>query len=309
MIDVHLVRVILRTEETLIILLQNMVVVIAETIILVIDTGMVIVSHTEAPCRVLGIFQMSKFTTENHLREIFGRYGPIETIQVIRDPHDGRSRRFGFVNMENVADAQRARDALTDTLIHERKVRVDFSFTSKTNGPMQGKYRGRNTSPRERRHFENNHYHSDGYFRTGSGHFGGRRFNAPYHLRRRANTRDRRRRDHPNDLPQNDHYEGRSRSPGYHSGHKGHDSYHRDSYYDEPRDSREYEESRGTNGHGFRSSQGSYGRDYGRDRGYVQSQRGRDNSEIRQLSPPPPPPLLPPPRGGYRSKMPDSPLY
>ncbi|KAJ2077371.1 Transformer-2 protein alpha [Coemansia sp. RSA 988] len=266
-----------------------------------------------APCRVLGIFQMSKFTNEDHLQEIFGRYGPIETIQVIRDPHDGRSRRFGFVNMENVADAQRARDALTNTLIHDRKVRVDFSFTPKTHGSMQGRSRARNTSPHgHRRHFERNHYHNDGYFRAGPSHFVSRRSNAPYHPRRRANTRDRRRRDQQHDHPQHDHYEGRSRSPGYHSGAKRHDSYHRDSYYAEPRDNREYEEGRGTNSHGFsRSSQGSYGRDYGYERGCSHGQRNGNGNELQPPPPPPPPPppLSPQPRSSYRSKMSGNPLY
>ncbi|KAJ2799647.1 hypothetical protein H4R20_004351 [Coemansia guatemalensis] len=216
--------------------------------------------------------------------------------------------------MENVADAQRARDALTNTLIHDRKVRVDFSFTPKTHGSMQGRYRGRNTSPRDhRRHFERSHYHSDGYFREGPSHFGGRhRSNVPYHLRRRANTRDRRRRDHPHEHPQHGRYDGRSRSPGYHSGAKRHDSYHRDSYYAEPQGNREYEQARGANSHGYsRSSQGSYGRDYGYGRAYMNGQRGGGGSEIQPppSPPPPPPPLLPQPRGSYRSKMSGNPLY
>ncbi|KAJ2496877.1 Transformer-2 protein alpha [Coemansia sp. RSA 1972] len=39
------------------------------------------------PTRVLGIFGMSKYTSEQNLREIFERYGPIEKVNVIRDPH------------------------------------------------------------------------------------------------------------------------------------------------------------------------------------------------------------------------------
>ncbi|KAJ2861307.1 transformer 2 beta, partial [Coemansia asiatica] len=39
------------------------------------------------PSRVLGIFGMSKFTNEQNLQEVFGKFGPIEKIQVIRDPN------------------------------------------------------------------------------------------------------------------------------------------------------------------------------------------------------------------------------
>ncbi|KAJ2023540.1 Transformer-2 protein alpha [Coemansia sp. S610] len=96
----------------------------------------------------------------------------------------GHSRGYAFVNMANVSDAQRARDSLNDTVVHDRRVRVDYSFTSRPHSPTPGKYRGQDTS---------------------------RRY-APYHPRRRANSRDRRRRD------QERHYapsRGRSKSPGW----------------------------------------------------------------------------------------------
>ncbi|KAJ2397891.1 hypothetical protein GGI05_000401, partial [Coemansia sp. RSA 2603] len=40
-----------------------------------------------APSRVLGIFGMSKFTNEDSLQEMFGKFGPVEKIQIIRDPN------------------------------------------------------------------------------------------------------------------------------------------------------------------------------------------------------------------------------
>ncbi|KAJ2776168.1 hypothetical protein H4R18_005806 [Coemansia javaensis] len=156
------------------------------------------------PSRVLGIFGMSKFTDERGLQDLFGRYGPVDKIQIIRDPHEGRSRGFGFINMENIADAQRARDALNGTSIDDRRVRVDFSFTNRAHSPTPGKYKGQDTSTLGPR---------------GGGGGGGRRRSrdgGPLRPRRRANSRDRRRRDQPYDAPRS-RSRSRSRSPGYDS--------------------------------------------------------------------------------------------
>ncbi|KAB8108102.1 hypothetical protein EE612_043449 [Oryza sativa] len=46
-------------------------------------------------------------TTEDNLKEIFGKFGPITSVVVMREG-DGKSRCFGFVNFENPDDAARA---------------------------------------------------------------------------------------------------------------------------------------------------------------------------------------------------------
>lgn len=45
------------------------------------------------------------YTHERDLRDIFGRYGPVEDIQVVYDHQTGRSRGFAFVYMRNQDDA------------------------------------------------------------------------------------------------------------------------------------------------------------------------------------------------------------
>ncbi|KAJ1902941.1 transformer 2 beta [Coemansia sp. IMI 209127] len=211
------------------------------------------------PSRVLGIFGMSKFTNEAYLRSIFDRYGPIERIQIIRDPHEGRSRGYAFVNMRNVDDAQRARNDLTGTMIHDRKVRVDFSITSRAHPSTPGKYKGQETGSSAVG--GGNYQHSDrnaGYRYQGGGYRGrdplpphGRPYRdqgaAPYRMRRRANTRDRRRTDSYNQHHHHHHQQapyrgggsqlrgGRSRSPGYYNSgpaRGSYDSYRGPSYHE-----------------------------------------------------------------------------
>uniref|UniRef100_A0A0D9X6K1 Polyadenylate-binding protein n=1 Tax=Leersia perrieri TaxID=77586 RepID=A0A0D9X6K1_9ORYZ len=50
---------------------------------------------------------LSESTTEDNLKEIFGEFGPITSVVVMREG-DGKSKCFGFVNFENPDDAARA---------------------------------------------------------------------------------------------------------------------------------------------------------------------------------------------------------
>jgi RNA recognition motif-containing protein len=49
--------------------------------------------------------------TQDELEELFSQYGPVDRAQVITDRETGRSRGFGFVEMEDQA-AQDAIEAL-----------------------------------------------------------------------------------------------------------------------------------------------------------------------------------------------------
>ena len=51
-------------------------------------------------------------STEQELEELFSQYGPVSRANIVTDRDTGRSRGFGFVEMENQADGQAAIDAL-----------------------------------------------------------------------------------------------------------------------------------------------------------------------------------------------------
>ncbi len=51
-------------------------------------------------------------STEQELEELFGQYGPVSRANIVTDRDTGRSRGFGFVEMESQADGQAAIDAL-----------------------------------------------------------------------------------------------------------------------------------------------------------------------------------------------------
>lgn len=57
-------------------------------------------------------FKLNDFlqhTSERDLKHLFGRYGEIESVQIVYDRFSGRSRGFGFVYFTSTKDAARVR--------------------------------------------------------------------------------------------------------------------------------------------------------------------------------------------------------
>ncbi|KAL3111466.1 hypothetical protein niasHT_017693 [Heterodera trifolii] len=81
------------------------------------------------PCPCLGVFGMSLHTSERDLKQLFGRWGEVESVQIVYDRYSGRSRGFGFVYFTNTKEAARAKDNMADVVIDGMKVRIDYSVT------------------------------------------------------------------------------------------------------------------------------------------------------------------------------------
>jgi len=52
----------------------------------------------------LYVGNLSFETTETELKDLFAQSGPVDTIRIIMDRDSGRSKGFGFVEMEEGAD-------------------------------------------------------------------------------------------------------------------------------------------------------------------------------------------------------------
>ncbi len=63
--------------------------------------------------------------SETDLEELFGEYGQVATATIIRDRYDGRSKGFGFVEMENQEDGERAIEALDGQDMSGRPLKVN----------------------------------------------------------------------------------------------------------------------------------------------------------------------------------------
>ncbi|KAI8815323.1 hypothetical protein BJ742DRAFT_783166 [Cladochytrium replicatum] len=95
-----------------------------------------------AASRVLGVFGLSSYTRESDLDSLFGKYGPLDNVQIIYDKQLNKSRRFGFVTFRSVQDAQRAKEELNGHELNERRMRVDYSLTARPHSPTPGMYMG-----------------------------------------------------------------------------------------------------------------------------------------------------------------------
>jgi len=74
--------------------------------------------------------------TEAELEEAFGAYGAVSRATVIVDRETGRARGFGFVEMENDAEANAAIEALNESDLGGRTLVVNKA-RPKTSGPSR----------------------------------------------------------------------------------------------------------------------------------------------------------------------------
>ncbi|MGH7779738.1 MAG: RNA recognition motif domain-containing protein [Candidatus Binataceae bacterium] len=73
----------------------------------------------------LFIGNLSFRLNDDELREAFAQVGTVERAEVVRDRFDGRSRGFGFVEMERAEDAAAAIEALNGADLAGRPMRVE----------------------------------------------------------------------------------------------------------------------------------------------------------------------------------------
>ncbi|HVO81798.1 MAG TPA: RNA-binding protein [Terriglobales bacterium] len=64
-------------------------------------------------------------TSEDELRHIFEAYGQVDRVSIMTDRETGRSRGFGFVEMANTEDGEKAIAALNGTQLGGRTLNVN----------------------------------------------------------------------------------------------------------------------------------------------------------------------------------------
>ena len=64
-------------------------------------------------------------TTEQDIEQAFSAYGQVERVQIVKDRESGQSRGFGFVEMSDNNDADKAIAALDGAELSGRKLTVN----------------------------------------------------------------------------------------------------------------------------------------------------------------------------------------
>jgi len=65
--------------------------------------------------------------TDSELQDLFSQYGEVSSARVVMDRETGRAKGFGFVEMRDSADANKAIEALNGTDMNGRALRVNES--------------------------------------------------------------------------------------------------------------------------------------------------------------------------------------
>lgn len=79
-------------------------------------------------------------TTEAELRQLFESFGSVTSVNVIKDRESGRPRGFGFVEMPNAEEAQRAIESINGTSLGGRDLTVNEARPrqDRGDGPPRG---------------------------------------------------------------------------------------------------------------------------------------------------------------------------
>lgn len=75
----------------------------------------------------LYVGKLAYATTEETLKNLFAEHGTVVSAQLIKDRDSGRSKGFGFVEMENDAEAQTAVKELDGKEVDGRTIVVNVA--------------------------------------------------------------------------------------------------------------------------------------------------------------------------------------
>jgi len=87
--------------------------------------------------KCLGVFNLSKFTTEARLERRFGAFGKIKRVKLARR-FDGHSKCFGFIYFVSAEDATKAKEGMNGVVMDDWKIRVDYSVNTGPRPPTLG---------------------------------------------------------------------------------------------------------------------------------------------------------------------------
>ena len=98
----------------------------------------------------LYVGNLSYSTSEDDLKSLFEKAGTVKSVVIIKDRDTGRSKGFGFVEMETQAEAQKAISLLNGTQVQDRALTVNMArpreergFGDRKGGGPGGPGRGR----------------------------------------------------------------------------------------------------------------------------------------------------------------------
>ena len=89
---------------------------------------------------IMNIFvaKLNYDTEEDNLRGVFEQFGAVDSVKIIMDKFSGRSKGFGFVEMENDDEGNAAIDSLNDSELDGRTIVVKKAKPRESNSRYNG---------------------------------------------------------------------------------------------------------------------------------------------------------------------------
>ena len=75
--------------------------------------------------------------TVEELKELFVVYGNVTNVKIIVDQQTGKSKGYGFVEMEYDEEAEKAIHAINNTLVNGRNIKANNAHRKSTTTPHQ----------------------------------------------------------------------------------------------------------------------------------------------------------------------------
>jgi len=77
---------------------------------------------------------------KNDLEKLFSEYGKVSEIKIITEPFSGRSKGFGFVEIPDNSEADKAIKALNGMMLKEQKIKVNQAEPRKKQKTRRPRY-------------------------------------------------------------------------------------------------------------------------------------------------------------------------
>jgi cold-inducible RNA-binding protein len=100
----------------------------------------------------LYVGNLSYETTDGDLQTLFGPHGTVQSAQIIMDRDTGRSKGFGFVEMDNGEQAQAAITALNGQQVNGRALTANEARPREDRGSRSGSTGSRDAAGGTRRY-------------------------------------------------------------------------------------------------------------------------------------------------------------
>jgi RNA recognition motif-containing protein len=120
-------------------------------------------SNMEISMKKLFVGNLAWKVTEDSLKSLFEAFGKVVSIKIITDQYTGKSKGFGFVEMESADAAEKAMKELNDKPVMDRNLRVSLAQERREGNGGPGGSSGGQRSFRSRSGGDRNYEPRGGY--------------------------------------------------------------------------------------------------------------------------------------------------